>query len=109
MKVGGGQNTDLEIWLGQIGHVRYMGDHSSVSCGATVRRFNNIWPHINSDTINNTRNYSKNSSWVIQSKVILTEVTKTEDDIGRVILSLHWGMMNWKHLQINWWLLNLML
>lgn len=52
MKVGGGQNTDLEIWLGQTGHVRYMGDHSSDSYGTTVRRFNNIWPHINSDTIN---------------------------------------------------------
>lgn len=67
MKVGGGQNTELEIWLGQIVAARYAGDHSSVWCGASVKRFNNIWAHVNSDAINNTRNYSKNSSWVIQS------------------------------------------
>lgn len=59
---------------------------------------------MNSDIINNTRNYSKNYIWVIQSRVVLTEVAKTKDDIDRVILSFLWGVMNWKYLQVNWWL-----
>lgn len=50
-------------------------------------RSNNIWARIDSDTINNTRNYSKNFSWAIQNRVMLIEVVKI-DDVGRVILSL---------------------
>lgn len=30
--------------------------------------------------------------------------SRDKDDIDRVMLSLLWDMMNWKHLQVNWWL-----
>lgn len=50
-------------------------------------RLNKIWTLIDTDTINNTKNYSKNSRWAIQSKVMFIEVVKT-DEVGRVILGL---------------------
>lgn len=50
-------------------------------------RSSNIWAHIDSGTINNTRNYSKNFSQAIQGRVMLIEVVKI-DEVGRVILSL---------------------
>lgn len=63
--------------------------------GASVRRFNNIWACIDSDIIsntknysNNTRNYFKNSSRAFQSRVMLTEIEKIEDDVDRKILNL---------------------
>lgn len=30
--------------------------------------------------------------------------SRDKDDIDKVMLSLLWDMMNWKHLQVNWWL-----
>lgn len=51
-------------------------------------RFNNIWTHIDTDTINNTRNYTKSFIWAIQKHSDANQVVKIEDDVGRVVLSL---------------------
>lgn len=70
----------IHSWTNRSGQVSRRWFLTLVWC--QCKEIINIRAHINSDIINNTRNYSKNSSWAIQSRVILTEVGKTEGDVG---------------------------
>lgn len=63
-----------------------------------------VWVDINSGIMDNTGNYFKDSSWVIPSRVMLVVVARIKDDVGREILNLFLGMMNWKLLATNRWL-----